>query len=175
MARNLKAQVWVETAIYTLIGLTIIAILLSTATPQIQKLKDKGTIRQTIDALNLFNNQVTEARQAPGSVRIVNFKISKGRLVINPDEETIIYTLENTKLEFSEPGIDIKEGDIIVRTEENGARFNIILTLSYKDKLDLTCDETCTLQPGAAPYQIKIENVGVDDPSLPTNINIEVG
>jgi len=39
-----RAQIWVETVIYILISLTIIAIILSMALPQIEKLRDKGTV-----------------------------------------------------------------------------------------------------------------------------------
>ena len=52
------AQVWVETAIYTLIGLTIIAIVMSVATPQIEKMKEKAIIGQTLEAMNHLNNEI---------------------------------------------------------------------------------------------------------------------
>ena len=44
----LKAQVWVETAVYTIIGLAIIGIILAIANPSIQRYKDNAVIEQTI-------------------------------------------------------------------------------------------------------------------------------
>ena len=77
-----KAQVWVETAIYTLIGITIIAILLATLTPQIDKIKDKGIIQQTIDAMNVLDNKISEVSQSPGSVGVVKLTIGKGKSML---------------------------------------------------------------------------------------------
>ena len=45
---GIKSQVWVETAIYTLIGLTIITIIMSIALPQIEKMKEKAIITAAI-------------------------------------------------------------------------------------------------------------------------------
>ena len=43
-----RGQIWVETVIYTLIGLTIIGLLLAVSKPQIDKQKDKALIEQKI-------------------------------------------------------------------------------------------------------------------------------
>jgi len=159
-----KSQVWVETAIYTLIGLTIISIILSTALPQIEKIRDRETIKQTITALNKLNLKISEARESIGSIRTADLKLSKGRLEINPENDTLVYILENTKLELSEPGIKIKEGDVIVQTEKYGSRFNIFLSLNHSGSINMTYlggNGKKTLQPGSVPYNIKIENMGV--------------
>ena len=92
---NKRGQIWVETAIYTLIGLIIIAIVLSIATPQIEKMKERAIIKQTITALNEFNNEIKNVEQAAGSVKIVFFKITQGKLEIDSKQNKIIYTLEN--------------------------------------------------------------------------------
>ncbi len=172
-----KAQIWVETAIYTLIGLTIIAILLSIAMPQIDKIKDKSVIKQTIEALNDLDNKLLEIEQSPGNVRVVNFKVGKGKLEINPVIDTIIYTLENTKLELSEPGKVIPEGPIFLETEEYGSNFNILLYMIYSDRLNITyggSDENIkTLQAGVTSYKIQIENMGSTSTLGDAIINID--
>jgi type II secretory pathway pseudopilin PulG len=163
-----KAQVWVETAIYSLIGLTIIAILLTAAMPQIDKMKDKAIVTQTTTALNELDSQIADIQQAPGNIRIVYFKLSKGTLTIDPQEEKIIYLLENTNLELSEPGLEIKEGNIILRTEEHGRNFNVFLTLDYSEKFDMSLRgnniKNQILQSGSTDYQIKVESTqtGID-------------
>ncbi len=174
---NKKAQIWVETAIYTLIGLTIIAILLSVAMPQIDKIKDKSIIKQTIEALNDLNNKISDIEQAPGNIRVVNFKVGKGKLEINPITELITYSLEDTKLELSQPGEKIQEEPIILETQEYGSNFNIILTMNYSNKLNITfagSDENIkTLQAGTTPYKIQIENKGSDSTLGDALINID--
>ena len=171
-----KSQIWIETAIYTLIGLTIISIVLSIATPQIQKMKEKAILKQTITALNELNNEIRKVEQTAGTIKIVQFKITKGKLEINSKDNKISYTLENTNLEFSEEGETIKEGDLTLKTEKYGRRFNVILELGY-DNLNITyneADETKTLH-GSALYSIKMENVGDNVIGSPTHINFKVG
>jgi type II secretory pathway pseudopilin PulG len=172
-----KAQVWIETAIYSLIGLTIIAILLTAAMPQIEKMKDKAIISQTTTALNELDNQIIDIMQAPGNIRIVYFKLSKGNLEINSNEDKIIFTLEDTKLELSEVGTEITEGNIKLKTEKYGRNFKITLTLDYSESLDLTYkkeNKNQILQSGTTDYKIKIENPGTTDllEKIPIDIDI---
>ena len=166
-----------ETAIYTLIGLTIIAILLSIAMPQIDKIKDRSVIRQTIEALNDLDNKLLEIGQSPGNVRVVNFKVGKGKLEINPVIDSVIYSLENIKLELSEPGKPIQEGPIVLETQKYGSNFNIILTMNYSNNLNITYDGSDenikTLQAGVTPYKIQIENMGSESVLGDAKINID--
>jgi hypothetical protein len=175
---NKKAQVWVETAIYTLIGLTIIAILLSAATPQITKLRDRGVVTQTSDALNILDNKIDEIKQSAGNIRVIDFKIAKGRLEIDSKEDTIVYILEDTNLKLSEPGETIQEGDMLIQTLEYGSRFSIRLIMNYSEVLDLTHDlegeQKRILQAGTTPYKIQIENIGDNAFNEPTHINFNV-
>ena len=166
-----------ETAIYTLIGLTIIAILLSIAMPQIDRIKDRSVIRQTIEALNDLDNKLLEIGQSPGNVRVVNFKVGKGKLEINPVIDSVIYSLENTKLELSELGKPIQEGPIVLETQKYGSNFNIILTMNYSSNLNITYDGSDenikTLQAGVTPYKIQIENKGSNSTLGDAIINID--
>ena len=161
-----KSQIWVETAIYTLIGLTIISIILSLSLPQIEKMKDRETVKQTIVGLNRLNEKISEVREAPGSTRIFNLMISKGKIEIDPPNSTVVYKLENTRLQLGELGEKIKDGDVITETQKYGSRFNIILTLNVSRNTNLTynnLDAKKTLQPGSTQYSIKIFNNGTID------------
>jgi type II secretory pathway pseudopilin PulG len=165
-SKNNKAQIWVETVIYTLIGLSIIAIILTMALPQIEKSKDKAIIEQTVTALNVLDKKISEVEQAPGNTRVVEFSVSKGKLEISPTDPagdvdgSIIYTLEDTKLELSEVGQEIKQGNIILKTEKMAARYKITLTMKYPNLNITNKDElgTKTLYAGTTPYKIVIEN-----------------
>ncbi len=177
MSRKSKhAQVWVETAVYTLIGLTLITVIISMATPQIQKIKDKTIIEQTISAMNTLDDEILETQQTEGSVGKVVFKISKGKLEIDAGRNEIRYVLENTKLEASEPGVERQDGNIILLTEKTGARYNVFLIMRYS--LDITNknnENIKTLQAGATAYDILIDNKGSTiEPGATTQLDFEV-
>ncbi|MDD5191962.1 MAG: hypothetical protein PHH54_04940 [Candidatus Nanoarchaeia archaeon] len=172
-----KGQIWVETVVYTLIGLTVIAIILSMALPQIEKSKDKALIEQTVTALNILDKKISEVEQAPGNSRVVELGISKGRLDIDADNNLIKYTLEDTKLELSEIGENITQGNIVLRTEKMPARFRIILTMNYPN-LDITNKNgdggIKTLQAGTTPYKIVMQNKETSSPGQNTNIEFSI-
>ena len=170
------SQVWVETAVYTLIGLALIAVIITMANPQIQKIKDKAIIEQTISAMNILDDKILEVQQSEGRVGKVVFKIAKGRLEINSIDNSIKYVFEDTKLELSEPGVEIKQGNIILKTEKSGARFNIILLMKYNiDITNKNNEEIKILQEGATPYNILIENKGSSlGPETTTQIDFEI-
>ena len=178
LGRKKNAQVWVETVVYTLIGLTIIAIILAMAMPQIDKMKDKAIIEQTVVALNNLDTKISEVGQTSGSAGVAYLKISKGKLEINSTGNSIKYILEDTKLEGSEPGVEITQTPIILLTEKMASRFKISLTMNYNN-LNITNegdDETGikTLHAGATPYKISIENKEVSTTTQNTTLEFSV-
>ena len=175
--KSRHSQIWVETAIYTLIGLTIIAILLSVAVPQVDKIKDKGIILQTENALNELNRKILETTETPGNVRIIYLKLAKGRLEINSENNSIDYVLENTRLKLSEVGEKINEGDLILETKKSGDRYKIFISMDYNNKINLTSKlnkKNVILQPGSTPYMLNIVNKGYLGDNKP-NIDIILG
>jgi hypothetical protein len=174
--RGKKAQVWIETAIYTLIGLVIIAILLSIITPQIDKAKDRSVIEQTIEAMRIIDNKIFETVQSPGNIRIVEFKIGKGKLDIDSINDSLIYILENSRLEFSQSGIEVKEGKILIKTTKKNNRYDVMLTLNYKNNLNITYENTeknKIFQSASIPYKVHLENIGDNLPLDKIHINFE--
>jgi len=172
-----KSQVWIETVIYTLIGLTIIAVLLSAITPQLKKMKDKGIVEQTITALNGLDVEIQKIEEVQGNVKIVYFRIAKGKLTIDPESDNIIYSLENTNLKLSEPGEEINEENYFLKTEAYGNRYNIFVELDYSGRYDITYDggnSLKTIHAGSVPYKIQLENKGADDSDSKININFKV-
>lgn len=173
-----RSQVWVETVVYTLIGLTIIGIVLSMALPQIEKSKDKALIEQTITALNILDKKISEVEQASGSIGVVDFSMSKGKLEIDAGTDTIRYVLEDTKLELSEIGEGVKQGNIMLKTEKMPARFKITLTMEYPS-LNITnknenTEGIKTLQAGTTPYRIIMENKETSSTQENTNIEFSI-
>jgi len=160
---KIKAQIWVETVIYTVIGLAIIATVLAIATPSINKYKDEIVIEQTISDLNELNGLILELRDwGLGNKREADFTIKKGNLVVDGSGNNITYTMERTGLKFSEPGEDAVQGDIVVRTEKVGRKYQVSLTINYDD-IDLTFNGGNNIKKfthAPAPYKLFIENNG---------------
>ena len=77
-----KAQIWIETVLYTLIGLALIGIVLTIVTPKINEQKDRSVIEQSIEALNNFDSKITETLdRGGGNVRSIPvFSIKKPRI-----------------------------------------------------------------------------------------------
>ena len=76
---NIRSQIWVETAIYTLIGLAVIAIAMSAALPQIDKMKDRSIIKQTAIAMEIIDTKIVEAEQSPLNLRVAKACRGRGR------------------------------------------------------------------------------------------------
>lgn len=157
------SQIWIETAIYTLIGLVIIGIVLSIALPSIDRYKCEIILEQTITLLNNFNDKIIDVKTlGEGNRRTIpELRIGKGRLEIDSINDTVIYTLEECKLEYSEIGTEVKQGDIIIKTEKKGREYDISMRLSYPD-LDLIYgdNEKKTFHAATGSYKLFVENNG---------------
>lgn len=154
-------QVWVETVVYTLIGLSVIGILLAVARPKIDEMKDGFIIEQTIDSLNQIDAKIYEVQRVSGNSRVLDLKVSKGKLVIDSENNVLSWILDSTK-KYSEEGAIIDIGRLTVLTEKgNPWRINISskysVDLKYDDKDDLK-----ELSEANAKYFLTIRNLGND-------------
>ncbi len=157
-----RGQIWIETVIYTLIGLAIIGILLSFINPAIKEKKDEVLIEQGISMLESIDDVIKEIKfYGEGNSREINVKIQSGKLIINSKNNSINFNIESKNM-FSEPGEEIKEGEIIILTEESGNSYLVTLNLEY-DKINLTYNrggEKKVYQKSTSPYKIMITNYG---------------
>ena len=176
--RKRKAQVWIETVIYTLIGLTIIGLVLAFAKPKIEEMRDKAIIDQTIEALNSLDNTISEIIISPGNVRVIGFSLRRGKLTINPLEDKIEFVLTDSKLIYSEPDKEISKGslslgNLFVKTESKGNLNDIKVWLIYGNEINITyggIESEKVLQQASTPYNIRIENRGL----IGTGHNIDI-
>ena len=123
-------QIWVETVIYTLIGLTIIGIILAAAKPKIEAKKDDILIEQAIESLENINEKIYDVIEGgAGNKRSVDLKIGKGKLIINMAEDTISWLLESS-FEYSEVGSTIPSGSINITTKDSSP-FDVELKMGY--------------------------------------------
>ena len=158
-----KAQVWVETVVYTLIGLSIMGLVLAFALPKINEMKDKAIIDQTIEALNELDTKILDVSYTAGSTRIVDFKIGKGTALIDAENDIIIFTMPESHVVYSESGATTKTGEISVKTEKKAKTSRVELWLNYTGRFDITYDgqnQEKTLQQAPSPYKLLIENNG---------------
>lgn len=160
-----KAQVWVESVLYTLIGLAVIGLLLAVTRPKIAQIQDQYIIQQTIRALNEVDNKMLEIKQATGNRRVIQFQLSRGELTIDGANDNIQWKLTGSNYMFSEPDSTAWINNIKAYTQKMADKYDITLTLDYKNKNDLLLEgqqNSRTLQTAKTPYAITIENGGQD-------------
>ena len=173
--KDKKAVIWVSTVIYTLIGLSVIALMLAVVKPKLEEMKDSFVISQTISALNELDSIIVEIRQAVGSTRGYDLYLSRGELKIHCVEGTLTQYIEwylpDSNYMFSEATEEGEEPIVVPAAGNikgftivgNGNRFSVTLRLYYNE-LDLTFngkDEDKILQPAKTHYSLWFENRGV--------------
>jgi len=153
-----RGQVWVETVIYTLIGLAIMGLVLAVALPKINQKKDEVSINQAMDALQKINSKVYEVQKAVGNRRIIDLSIGNGKVIIDMDEDTISWILESS-FKYSEPGVAYSQGGINVTTTAADP-WNVELKLGYAADIQYDEQTAGTKEIDLGDYELSIENVG---------------
>ncbi len=169
MVRKKKAQIWVETVVYTLIGISIIGVLLAIAKPRIDEIRDRLVIEQTIESFNQIHGRILEIQDSPGNQRILGLKLSRGRITIDSAMDKITWELES-KYKYSQPGSDVLFGKINVRTETANP-YNVYISLSYSGIYNLTVsneEKMLEIEESPTPYTIIFMNKGGGKVNLET-------
>lgn len=163
-----SAQIWVETVIYTLIGLTIIGLLLAVSKPVIEKQQDRALIEQAINSIGKVDEKVNEVLSGSGNKRNIELKIGKGQVTIDGESNKVIWELDSN-FEYSQEGLPISAGNIEVTTLP-GSPWKVRLEkiYSYDIKFD-NKDMIKTFSQSPTPHTISIENLG--NPNGKTVIN----
>ena len=161
-----KGQVWVETVIYTLIGLAVIGLVLAAALPKINARKDEIMIEQSIEALGNIDDKIYEVQRASGNRRVIDLEVRKGALVIDMEADTISWELES-RFEYSEVGVSVPLGRLnVMTTSEDPGK--VELKLSYEMDLRFNGNNfgTHRIDVSPTPYKFIIENVGKEDGNI---------
>lgn len=157
-----KGQVWIETVIYTLIGLALIALVLSFLMPKINQSQGNLIVEQSAETLNALDQKMQEVmRGASGSIRVIpSLSLKKGGLVINAKENKISIVIDNLNYEYSEPGVKIPYGRISILTEKTQKSYKVTLELpSDYDLQYVGQDQIKTFSPASTPYKFSIFNI----------------
>ncbi len=166
---NRRGQIWVETVIYTLIGLAIIGLVLAGALPKINAKKDEMIIGRSIEAISNIDSKIYEVQRGAGNRRTVNLDIKNGAFVINPYDNTISWILESS-FAYSEPGVTVPFGNMNITTTKDG-NYEVELKIGYNVDLqydgDIFGEKRFDVAP--IPYVLSIENMGKKDGNIVIN------
>jgi hypothetical protein len=178
---NVKAQVWVETVIYTLIVLTIIGIFMSFAKPKIEEIQDKSIVEQSVDMLNEIDGIMSQIVQGGvGNQRVIELGIKKGTLKVDSINDQIIFEIDG-KYAYTEPGLNgepgtpVSIGKITAITQERNRIKRVTLISNYSSIYNITYqnkEEEKILSKAPIPYRLTISNKGKS--SERTLINIDL-
>lgn len=157
-------QIWVETVVYTLIGMALIGVALAIVTPQLNKQRDRALVEQTISALNVFDEKMTYViDKGPGNVRNLDFNVKRGKLIINSTEEVVYFIIDDLSSLYSQENIVINRGMISFKSKKERKGASIVLWLNYSSSVNITYrgrEEQRVFNPASTPYKISIENLG---------------
>lgn len=159
----MRGQVWIETVLYTLIGLALIALVLIFVTPQINETKDRVLVEQSIDSLQLFDEKIQEViDQGEGNRRsIPAYSMRRGELVIDGVQNEIRFDLMDLKTTYSEPDIAIPYGRVSLTSKKDSGKDSVSMVIEYPDDVDLKYngqDEVKKFSASSVPYIFSIEN-----------------
>jgi type II secretory pathway pseudopilin PulG len=157
-----KGQVWIETVIYTLIGLLLIGIVLAFVTPRLNAQKDKMAVDQSISALNDFDERINTVLQAPGNIRVLSMNVKRGSFFINGSSDYIQYYFDDLSKPYSQPDVPVQIGRITVLSKQLQKGASVLLSIPYADNITYNIkDEDKVFNAAATPYKFLISNLGV--------------
>jgi type II secretory pathway pseudopilin PulG len=160
---NRRGQIWVETVIYTLIGMAVIGLVLAGALPKINEKKDSLTIERSIEALGNIDDKIYAVLGASGSRRVVNLEVKSGSLVIDPAANTISWIIDSS-FAYSEVDKPVPFGKLSITTTKKGD-YEVKLELKYNNfnlKYDGQDTEERRFNVAPTPYVLVINNNGRD-------------
>lgn len=160
-----RSQVWIETVIYTLMALTIIGIVLGIVKPAIDEYRDAVSISQSKNVLNGVDGIINEIKYTPGNSRNLELKITRGKMIVDGEEDKIRIIIDNSKYAPSGPGLNVTEANVIILTNstKNKKIYLVTLTLDYKNKFDISyqgANKTRVFQYAPTPYKVSVKNNG---------------
>ena len=166
-----KGAIWVSTVLYILITIAVLGIAFAALKPEIDKMRDKAIIEQSIGMMDEFDNTISQVKEVLGTRREIKVLLKKGNLVFDADANKIVWQFDTT-YKYSEPGVGIEIGNIIAKTTKVTGAYSITLTLDYEGDLNLFYDKEDDrekiITASELPYTFFIENFGGGDINIYT-------
>ncbi len=154
-------QIWIETVIYTLIGLAIIGLVLTIAKPEIDAKKDEIAINQAIEALTNIDDKIRIVfGSSVGNRRMVELMITNGEFKIDMGNDKLSWIVDSSFL-YSEEDVIVPVGKIDVTTKLDDP-WEVNLETRYGVDIQFESGDTGTKSflPSPTPYKLTIENSG---------------
>lgn len=159
-----RGQIWIETAIYTLIGLALIGMVLGFAMPKIKQSQEKIIIEQSINSMKRFDSLVREvADQGAGNRRQYELIFKKGKFSIDEISEGIYFTIPDLSKAYTQAGANISLGNINMITLEGKKSYSTKLSINYSNYANIITKNNGNIKefaPAPVPYKIFIFNNG---------------
>jgi type II secretory pathway pseudopilin PulG len=176
--KSKRGQVWVETVIYTLIALVLIGTVLAFAKPKIQEVQDKAIIDQTVEVMDYIDSTIFSAISGgTGNSRTLDVGIKKGSLEIDGLNDKIMFVIEESKSQYSQPDKVVQRGNVQIVTTKTGGTNKVVLSLDYSEKYNVTYagkDQTKSLSKSPTPYKLYFSNDGVKLGQTKTSIDTKL-
>lgn len=160
---NLKGQVWIETVIYTVIGISLIALVLAFATPKVVVARERTIIEQSIQSMQLLDEKInTVISQGGGNVRTIDFSLKRGVLSIDTLNDSIELYIDRLREPYSEPDVWLSMGAVRFTSVKTQRAYGARLILRYPANLTMNGRDVAQAQTytqAATPYHLYIANV----------------
>lgn len=153
----MRGQVWIETVLYTLISLVLIGLVLSYAIPKLQAVQEKTIIDQTIASMRILDQTIKSAVElGSGNVRTYELALKRGIFEINPESDSIVFTLDDMSKPYSEMNVPINFGPVQLISLEDRGNIQAKLIMNYTNLNILTDKDELSLSGTPVPYQLRI-------------------
>jgi len=164
MLERKNGQVWIETVLYTLVGLILIGLVLAYAIPKITSSQERLAVEQTVAAMKTLDKTITSIVElGSGNVRSYDLTFKKGEFYINGTGDSILFVLRDMKKEYSQPEFPVEDGRIEILTRQERDKYSVYLKLDYNNYANITYIEKDVSQKfsqAPTPYRFKISNLG---------------
>ena len=164
-----RAQIWIETVIYTTIALILISVVLAFFTPKINQAREKLVIEQSIQQLQELDDKIQAVvSKGEGNRRIVQIKINTGTIFINSSNDSISIVMEGLRGLYAEPNVLIKSGSVGILVEKKQRGSSVHLSLNYPFNITYSgkdSEEPAVFTYAANAYKFSLtnnRNSGVD-------------
>jgi hypothetical protein len=153
----MKGQIWVETAIYTLIAFALIGAVLAFAKPKIEEIRDRTVIEQSIEMLKIIDNRISYIG-IPGNQRLVILNIKEGTLIIDGINDSLFFEIES-RHQYSEENLEIANENLRIMTLKESGINKVRITSNYSSRFNITFedeDKVKTITKSSTPYDLII-------------------
>lgn len=176
--KNRIGQVWIETVLYTLIGLALIGMVLAFTLPKITKTQEKILVEQSLSSMKVLDQIINSViENGPDNVRIYEINFKEGNLFIDSQKDIIYFQIDEMKDYYSQPDSIIDDGRVKILSFGKTGSSSVKLSLNYTRVADMTFDGKDIEQkvtPSATSYKLVISNLGGLSQDIP-NVDIRLG